>query len=115
MIQSRTNGNVTIIDIGGPLHILNAEEFRTAFHQAIADFALIALNMTAVNHVDSSGIGALIQAKTKVRDANGNMVMFGVVPEVLSVLTMAGLKVYFNLQDSEGEAIDYLKKHAGEG
>lgn len=114
MIASRTAGNVTLLDLNGPLHILNAEEFKESFHNAIAEFALIVLNMTKVTHLDSSGIGALIQAKTKVRDAHGNMVMFGVAAEVLSVLSLAGLKVFFNIQDSEAEAIEYLQKHAGE-
>ena len=114
MIQSRALGNVTVIDLNGPLHILNAEEFKEAFHGAVAEFALIALNMTRVSHLDSSGIGALIQSKTKVRDAHGNMVMFGVAADVLSVLTMAGLKVFFNIQDSETDAVEYLQKHAGE-
>lgn len=114
MIESRSAGNVTIIDLNGPLHILNAEEFKTAFQAAVADFALIVLNMTKVTHLDSSGIGALIQSKTRVRDAHGNMVMYGVATEVMSVLSMAGLKVFFNIQDSEKEAVEYLEEHAGE-
>lgn len=112
--NNKSNPDVIVLDLDGPLHILNADTFKEHIHGVLTANTLIALNMSKVIHLDSSGIGALIQAKKHTRDTGGNMVMYSVQEAVRSVLTMAGLKMFFNMLADEDEAAGYLVRHAGE-
>jgi len=66
----------------------------------------VALNMTRVGYIDSSGIATLIEALKKALDLRKDFVLFGVPEAVHAVLKLTNLLGVFRIADSEEHALD---------
>jgi len=80
--QTRTVGNVTILDITGRIDLGVPLAFgaggQTPLREVIRDFAQrgnfdIVLNLKDVSYIDSSGIGELVASVTTLRGKGGDM------------------------------------------
>lgn len=106
-ITVRQNGTVAILDLDGPLGI---GESRAALGQQIDDLLAagarkIAINLSKVPFVDSTGIGALVNAHTAVQAAGGKCKVFSVHPHVTKVLAMTRVDTVLDVVRDEETAV----------
>lgn len=83
----------------------SAEEFKARVAGAIpADGARLAIDLTRVDFVDSSGLGAIVSLLKTVRP-HGGLVLFGLRPGVKEVLRVTHLDAVFPCETTEEAAL----------
>lgn len=114
-INVRTQGDVTILDLEGTL-VLGppVSTFRDQLQDLVeTGQKKILINLTRVNFVDSSGIGAMVGAHTSLESAGGHCMFFGTQPRVLQALKMTHMEEIFELHDKEAAALASFGVGAG--
>jgi anti-sigma B factor antagonist len=96
---------------GAELGTEEAEEFRsTALNAIPATNACVAIDMSSIIFMDSSGLSALIAAMKRTRSGGGELVLFGIRPAVREILNLTRLDGVFAVCDSEESSIAFLRR-----
>ncbi len=106
-IGIRRAGSTTILDLEGPL-LLGAPQQdlrRTVEELAANDTKRIALNLSGVTHMDSSGIGELVRAFTTMRNNGGRLLLFAPNKQVVMLLKMVRLDTVLEIASDEAAAL----------
>ncbi|MEJ5370034.1 MAG: STAS domain-containing protein [Bryobacteraceae bacterium] len=131
-IGERERGGAVILELSGRFVLGEpVERFRARLEELIRDGRIhIVLDMTRVSYIDSSALGCLVMAHTKVSRAGGAMSMFGLNEKGLELLVITKLATIFRIADNELDAInlcfpdrparsfdilEFVRKHWGEG
>lgn len=86
----------------GSLDIYTSLDFKAALENYIKDNSLeVVIDMTALNYIDSSGIGILIKALNYVQGLNGKMCVANLKPAIEKVFKVSGLTSYFEILNSD--------------
>lgn len=106
-ITVRKIGNVSILDLKGPLRIGEGEQkFRELVMNLIESGERnLAVNLGAVNMIDSSGIGTFVRTHKKLKEVGGNFILIAPTKIVRQTLKMVGLDRFFGIYDSEDSAL----------
>jgi len=94
VIEGRTMGTWTVLAVAGELDLATAPGLRERVREMTPDGPLkVALDLTAVGFVDSSGLGAIVACLKHVRELGGELVL--VAPDaspVAKLLSLTGLE-----------------------
>jgi len=82
----------------------SAEEFKNHVTTNLGENAHVAIDLTQVDFVDSSGLGALVSLLKIVRP-KGEMVLFGLRPGVKEILRLTYLDAVFPCRTTEEAAL----------
>jgi len=106
-IQTRTEEDVTILDLDGKLTIgLGDVQLRDAVREALNDGAKkLLLNLKGVRTMDSSGLGELIRCKATAANRGATIKLLHVEDKVEEVLEMTRLIGVFDNFDDEIDAV----------
>jgi anti-sigma B factor antagonist len=106
-ISIRKAGQATILDLEGPLKLGEAEEvFRNQMQQLMdAGSTHVAVNLSGVTELDSSGIGALVRSFTALKRSGGKCTFFAANKRVLMLLKMVRLDTILDLAEDEAAAL----------
>ena len=106
-IRETDNGNFVIFDINGEIDLYNAPEIKDQI-KAMMDKGKvnIIINLDKVSYIDSSGIGVLISSLSNLKKAGGCLKIINVYASVRKVFELTKLTSFFDIYDSEQEAID---------
>jgi anti-sigma B factor antagonist len=94
-----------IVDLEGTIDLGNSPTLRTSLFEIVQNASRVALNMSGVGYIDSSGIATLIEVLKKARDSNKEFVLFGLSARVHDVLKLTNLLGVFRIFDSEERAL----------
>ncbi len=105
--STRQVDGVTVVDLSG--RIKEGEDI-TVLRDTIEDLLgkgqkKFLLNLGDVNHIDSSGVGALLRAFTSVRNQGGELKLLHVTKKVHDMLQNMKLYTKFDVRDDEAAAI----------
>jgi anti-sigma B factor antagonist len=106
-ITTREVGHVTVVDINGRITLGDeTEQLRNTIRNLIAaGQKKIVLNLANVDFLDSSGVGELVSSFTAVRNAGGDLKMFGLTKKVHDVLNVTKLYTVFDVKEDEFTAV----------
>ena len=107
IINVRTQGDITILDLEGNL-VLGppVSTFRDQLQDLLeAGQKKIIINLKSVAFVDSSGIGAMVGAHTSLESSGGRCSFAGAQPRVLQALKMTHMEEIFDMHEKEAEAL----------
>jgi anti-sigma B factor antagonist len=109
-VSDRHSGNVSIIDVDGPL---TAERAARAFRERVRDLLdegakSFVVNLAEVERIDSYGLGALAAAYNWIAQAHGEMELFGPQPRVRRMLHRLRLDSVLPILDDEQQALQAL-------
>ena len=106
-ITIRKAGPATILDLSGPLKLGGAEDlFRKRIRELLnAGATHLAVNLSGVTNIDSSGIGALVHAYTSIKRSGGKCTFFSPCKLVLTLLKMVRLDNVLDLAEDEATAL----------
>jgi anti-sigma B factor antagonist len=106
-IDTRTNGNVTVLDIHGKITIGEGSvEMRNKIRELLgAGKKDILLNLGDVSYVDSSGIGELVSCYTTVTNQGGRLKLLNLTKKMHELLAITKLLTVFDAYDDERKAI----------
>lgn len=106
-ITTREVSQVTIVDLDGRITLGDeTEKLRDTIRQLIASGKKkIVLNLTRVEYIDSSGVGELVSSFTAVRNAGGDLKLFGLTKKVHDLLYITKLYTVFDIKEDEFTAV----------
>lgn len=101
-LESKNENSVLVLTlIDKRLDAKLAVEFRQAVDELIkTGHYTVALDMSHVEFIDSSGLGALVSC-LKLAGSRGKFVLFGLQPTVVSMLKLTRMDRVFNLYDTK--------------
>lgn len=107
-IEQREIEGIVILDLKGPLTLgLPDAELRDRLRALCQSGTVnIVLNLKHVSYIDSTGLGALVFALTKLRKAGGKLALANLNRSHLELLLLTKLATVFELFDSEHEAVN---------
>lgn len=106
-INIRMAGSTTILDLEGPL-VLGPpqQELRQVVEEVVGNGARrLAINLTGVSYMDSSGIGELVRVFTKLRKEGGRSILFAPNKQVMMLLKMVRLDTVLEIVGDEAAAL----------
>lgn len=109
-VGSSREGAVLVLrfEDGDVLDAASAPEVKARVLAEIDGGADLALDLSAVEHIDSAGLGVLVSAYKAARLAGRNAVIFGVRPGPLRVMRLIRLDEIFDLQPHRAAALAFL-------
>jgi anti-sigma B factor antagonist len=101
----RRDGGV-VVTLAGELDLYNAEEVRGALLDACAaDPSLLVVDLEEVRFIDSTALGVLIEARSRMDDRSGfRLAAPGL--ETRRALEVSGLDRHFLVHDTVAEALE---------
>ncbi len=117
-IQVQKQSDINIMKLHGPFRLGPAvEAFRAAIDQVMKTSGhKIIVNMTEVNSMDSSGIGALVRSQTAAKQHGGSIKLVNPSKLVVQTLNFVGLLNVFEVHPDDNAAIDaFLGNQAASG
>ena len=105
-ISIRVVAKTTIVDLEGAIDLGNSPLLRATLLKNVQTASRLALNMSGIRYIDSSGIATLIEALKKTRDLKKDFVLFGLTSAVYDVLKLTHLLGVFQIADSEERALE---------
>lgn len=111
IIEKRTLGKVTILEIEGAIKLGESAEF---FSQALDDVLCkektnVVINFSRINYIDSTGMGELIGYLSKFSGENRQVVLVNPSGRILRLLKVVRLDKVFKLFSDEDSAVAYAE------
>jgi anti-sigma B factor antagonist len=109
-IESKDQNNVLVLVLAEKrLDAKLAIDFKQTIDKFIQEgHYAIAFDMSHIEFIDSSGLGALV-ACLKLAGNRGKFVLFSVKPAVAAMFKLTRMDRVFNLYDTEEQAVQMLK------
>jgi anti-sigma B factor antagonist len=101
------NEGVAVAEIVGDLNLLCASDVRTGLAAAVGDgHRRLVVDLSQVNFIDSSGLGALISGLKSARQAGGDLRIASPGEQARVVLKLTTLDRVLRPYDSVEDALD---------
>ena len=109
-IQSRSSGEVRVLDLAGTLTVGEpVRALRDAIQAEISQgHHKLILNLADVSYIDSSGLGELVWAYTSLRNRGGDAKLLNLTSRVKDLLQLTKLLTVFDTYESESRAVGAL-------
>jgi anti-anti-sigma factor len=92
-------GEVAIVKLAGRLDSSAAQSAEENFAQLLGGAsARLVIDMSRLEYISSAGLRVLLVAAKKVQQAQGKMVLFGLLPNVREVFSVTGFDRIFAIQ-----------------
>lgn len=110
-VNSQFRDGVAVLGVQGEVDVYTAPHLKEELNRLIeAGNSRIVVAVGDVVYVDSSGLGVLIGALKRARDAGGDLVVAAPNPRIARILGVTGLDAIFSVQDDIDEAVKHLKQ-----
>jgi len=105
--SSRLVDSVVIVDIVGELRLGEGTGIlRDVVHDLVGKgYSNILLNLAAVRHIDSAGVGELMSCFTSIRNQGGHLKLMNLNKNVHNLLQITKLYTIFEIEEDESTAI----------
>jgi anti-sigma B factor antagonist len=114
-INTRTVRASQIIELAGELDIGTVGEFREQLeHTVIESGQQLVLDLAGVRFCDSSGLTALLVARTQALTSQGRLALTAIPTRVARTLQVAGLEPVFSIHTSTDDAIADWERHGSD-
>ena len=99
-------GEVSIVKLAGRLDSSTAQPTEESFTQMLGSGTpRLAIDMSRLEYISSAGLRVLLVVAKKVQQAQGKMVLFGLVPNVREVFSVSGFDKILAIQsDADADA-----------
>jgi anti-sigma B factor antagonist len=106
-IRIRDRDQVRILELDGRLSLGGgAAAVREDVRQQLEDgHAMLLLDMSQVDAIDSTGLGVLVSCLTSVRNRGGDLRLLQPTPRVVDVLVITQADLLFEIFDNEDLAV----------
>jgi anti-sigma B factor antagonist len=112
-LSHRTSENARIIDIAGDVDLRGSPDLRKMLFEALKESPKVAVNLTAIRYIDSSGIATLLEALKESQRLKRELVLFGMNKRVHDVFKLTHVIQIFQVVDTEEQALGAGASHAG--
>jgi anti-sigma B factor antagonist len=108
---SRTNaGDVPIVAVNGEVDVYSAPALKEKITDLLQDGAnTLIVDLSGVAFLDSTGLGALVEARAATSEAGGSLPLVCSQERILKLFTITGLDGVFTIHASVGDAVAALR------
>jgi anti-anti-sigma factor len=100
----RDEGAHVVVMLRGELDIANAAGLRAVLSEAVARNPRVIADLSDLTFIDCASLGALVRARTRAREAGGDLVLAGARGRVRRVLALPCLAGVFPVDAGVDEA-----------
>ena len=101
------NDNHAIVTVDGEIDVTLVPSLREALHDQIsAGRSTIEVDLFGVSFIDSTGVGVLVGAHSRMTDQGLNLIVSRVQPSVLRVFRTTGLTGVMDIRPADGVTLD---------
>ncbi len=113
IIEKRSSGKVTILDIEGAIKLgESAEFFSSALDNVLRkEESNVIIDFTGINYIDSTGMGELVGYLSKFSGENRQILLVKPSGRILKLLKVVRLDNVFKIFQDEDSAIAYAEGH----
>jgi anti-sigma B factor antagonist len=105
-ISTRTERDTHIVDVVGQIDMGSSLVLRKSLLESLGGTKRLAINLTGVTYIDSSGIASLVEVLKEARKSNKRIILFGLTSSVLQVLQLTRLTGVFEIKETEALALE---------
>jgi len=104
-ISFRELGNHKVLEVDGDVDLYNVGELKQAVFRILdeEDIESLIIDMSGINYMDSSGVGALVAGQKKVKTQGGKFSLLNITEDVFNILRLATLDQFFTIYEDESE------------
>jgi anti-sigma B factor antagonist len=105
VIRIEAVGTASVVRLGGELDLYNSDQVRSALANVLAESPeRIVVDLSEVEFIDSTALGVLIEARTKLENRRGFLLAAPAL-ETRRALEISGLDRHFSVHDTVPEAL----------
>jgi anti-sigma B factor antagonist len=105
LVESRQAGDWSIVEVKGEVDLYSAPRLKERLAElTVSGRSRITVNLEGVEFMDSTGLGVLIGALKRCREAEGTLALAAPREPVRKVLSITGLDRVFPVHDSVEQA-----------
>jgi anti-sigma B factor antagonist len=105
-LSIRTSENTRIVDISGDVDLRASPLLRKQLFEALKEAPKVAINLTAIRYIDSSGIAVMIEALKESQRLKRQLVLFGMNGLVHDVFKLTHVIQIFKVVETEQQALE---------
>jgi anti-sigma B factor antagonist len=96
-LEVRSHDGWTLVSLSGEVDLATAPALEAAIDATDEGSQRVAVDLSRVTFMDSSSFGALVNAKARLEDRGGTMVIVGVHGSPAKVMKLSGLDAVFDV------------------
>jgi anti-sigma B factor antagonist len=104
-VSIRDIGDAKVVEVDGDVDLGTSPQLRHTLFETLQSAAKLAVNLTHIRYIDSSGIATLIEVLHHARRLNKEFVLFGLSPAVQKVFRLTHVNLIFRVCQTEQEAL----------
>jgi len=105
-VTTRIERDTVIVDVTGQIDLGTSPALRKTLLDSLIQTKRLAINLTAVTYIDSSGIASMLEALREASRTNARIILFGLSGSVLQVLQLTRLTGVFEIRETEALALE---------
>jgi anti-sigma B factor antagonist len=106
-LASRTEGDKTVVSVGGEIDVYTAPKLREQIVQLVEDGRYhLVIDMEDVEFLDSTGLGVLVGGLKRVRAHDGSLRLVCTQERILKIFRITGLTKVFPIHDTVAAAVE---------
>jgi anti-sigma B factor antagonist len=104
-VTEKREGNVPVFAVSGEVDVATRQALQAPLDKSIDDGeTTLIVDLRSVTFIDSTGLGVLVSALKRCREAGGDLQLVADTPRVLQLLAITGLDQTFAVSASlEGD------------
>ena len=107
-IQTRSEGEVTVIEVRGPVENATIDAFEEGMAAAVKATSRAVVDLSGMDRITSQGLGLLIK-HTEEMGGPDHFILAGIQPRVKDVFQALGLDQFFVIMESVDRALRFLE------
>lgn len=104
-ITPSTVGDVQVFGVAGEIDVHTAPQVDEALAAAAGPGALIVVDLSQVEFIDSTGLSVLVRALARARDEDGALAVVATTERVTKVLRLTGLDAVLAVYETVDAAV----------
>jgi len=108
-VTSASEDSIPVVAVSGDVDVSSAPALKSRFAELIGSGATtLVVDLTDVAFLDSTGLGALVEARTQATDAGGSLSIVCTQERILKLFGITGLDGVFAIHGTVDEAVAAL-------
>ncbi|MGH8862708.1 MAG: STAS domain-containing protein [Jatrophihabitantaceae bacterium] len=108
-------GDVPVVGVNGEVDVYAAPALRDGLTELLQNGTSVVVDLTRVGFLDSTGLGALVAARTTAAERGASLPLVCTHRRILKLFTITGLDDVFAIHDTVDDAIAGLDAPADSG
>jgi anti-sigma B factor antagonist len=104
-VSEHGEGAIPVVGVSGEVDVYAAPELRERLSEILADGRSVVVDLTDVGFLDSTGLGALVAARTSAAERGAELPLVCTHQRILKLFTITGLDGVFTIHDSLDAAL----------